>query len=64
MDEVEKHRYRTASLQYCNKLIGEINSDREEIGTFFGGELHRVYLEATDMALDKAQKVRTRIKNF
>ena len=63
MDEVEKHRYRTASLQYCNKLMNEVQSDRDEIERFFGGEIFKTYVTVTDEVLNKIAKIRTRIKS-
>ncbi|MBQ6825013.1 MAG: hypothetical protein IJP27_10190 [Clostridia bacterium] len=52
------------SLTLCDKLINELRSCEEEAHTFFGGELCRVYENATEQAIDKTQSIRRKLQTL
>ena len=64
MNESELERLRASSLHYCNKLLNDIGSEQENIEYFFGGEMCKAYVDATDKVLNKTRKVRTKIRNL
>lgn len=64
MEEAELRSYQSESLRHCDKLLNEVKSDLDDIGSFFGGELRKTYVDATDKALSKIQQVRTKIRNL
>ena len=64
MDEEELRRSRSASLRYCEKLLNELRSELDDIDLFFGGDLHRAYVDVTDEVIAKASNVRKKIRNL
>lgn len=50
------------SLSLCNKLITELRMNEGDTDSFFGGELYRVYTDANDRALEKAKKIRNKLR--
>lgn len=64
MDEAERQRFKIISLQHCDRLFNEIKRDQDDIHEFFGGELYKSYVAATDKALTKARNIRMKVRNL
>ena len=62
--ELELRRLQDQSLYLCNRLINELGENKEESASFFGGDLHKAYVEATESAVNKASKIRNKIRNL
>ena len=60
--KIEEHKQECNWL--CNKLIGELNKNKEDAGLIFGGEILKAYMNANEKALDKARRVRNKINNI
>lgn len=56
--------YHLTSLNLCDKLINELKNNKEDADSFFGGEVHKAYIKATDMALDKAKNIRAKLRRL
>lgn len=64
MDELQLQRLKSSSISHCNKLINDVRKDHEDIHTFFSGELCKIYKNATEQAMEKAQSVRSKLRNL
>lgn len=62
--EQELRRLRDQSLYYCNRLLNELNENKEEAATFFGGDICRAYVKATEAAINKAKRTKGKIQNI
>lgn len=56
--------YKTNSIYYCNKLLCSLEEDKDDADSFFGGEMHKAYIEATDKAISKTRKIQNKIRNI
>ena len=63
MDE-ELEQRRDASLALCNRLISDMERFTEDAHLFFGGEIHKPYLAATEKAINEAKTVRRKLRNL
>lgn len=57
-------RRREISLELCRKLLRELESNKDDADTFFGGEMRKLYVEVTDMAKTKIKGIQTKITNL
>lgn len=64
INEIQLQRYKSTSLRHCDKLLNDVRCDRDDIDSFFGGELYKAYVNATDEVLTKISKVRTKVRNL
>ena len=64
MDEEKVRYYKSLSLSQCERLLTELRRNKEDADLFFGGELYKSYVEATDAAIDKTRKIRNKIRNL
>ena len=62
--EAEAEKYRVISLEDCQRLLYEVRRDQEDAALFFGGEIYKTYVAATDKVINKAEKIRTQIRNL
>lgn len=60
--KIEQYKYE--SVQLCEKLIRDINTNKEDIDLVFGRELNNAYIVANDKALDKARSILNKINNL
>ncbi len=60
----EVAKYRETCLSLCAKLLSELKRNQEDADLFFGGEIYKSYIDATDKAINKAGKVQTKIRNI
>ena len=63
MDE-QVQRYKADSLMLCNSLLNMLNEDRDDIDSFFGGEINKEYTYATEKAISKVNRIRMKIRNL
>ena len=63
MDE-QLEQYRSQSLALCEKLIADLKRNQDDSAEFFGGEIQKTYVEATEKAINKAKKTRSKIRNL
>ena len=58
MDPQQTRAYND-SIMYCNSLITQLEQEKDTIRSCFHGEPLKAYLEVTDMAIQRAKKLRT-----
>jgi len=63
MDE-ELEQRKDASLALCYRLLSDMEGFMQDADLFFGGEIHKTYLAATEKAIKKARSVRNKIRNL
>ena len=62
--EMELRRLQEQSLYFCNRLINLLNENKEDAGSFFGGDVHKAYVGATESAISKAKRTKQKIRNL
>ncbi len=55
--------YKANSLSNCNKLLRELESNKDDADSFFGGEMYKAYIEVTDKVISKTRKIQNKIRN-
>lgn len=60
--KVEAHRQECMRL--CRRLINEIEQNKNDSALIFGGDLNRKYISVANKALDKTNRVLSKIKNI
>ena len=55
--------YKANSISLCNKLLRELESNKDDTDLFFGGEICKAYINATDKAINKTRNIRNKIRN-
>ncbi len=63
MDE-EREKYRAYSLSQCDKQIRDLTRNQSDADRFFGGEVYKAYVNATEKAIDRVRKIRNKIRNL
>lgn len=61
--EIEMAKYKARSLSLCEKLLHELRENRDDADLFFGGDIHKAYVNATDTAVNEVINIRARIRN-
>lgn len=61
-EELEK--YKTNCLELCRRLLGKLDENEEEAASFFGGDIYKAYLQATDEAKNKTRSIQGKIRNI
>lgn len=56
--------YKNNSLYHCDRILSELAMNKDETDLFFGGEMRKAYIEATDKAISKTRKIRNKIRNI
>lgn len=54
--------YKAQSLSLCDKLIHNLEKNKEEAELFFDGEMYKAYVDATDHAIDETKKIMAKIR--
>ena len=62
--EEQLEQYRDMSLALCYRLLNEVNRNLHEADRGFHGDIHKSYVDATEMAIAKANKSLKQIKNL
>ena len=62
--EMELRRLQEQSLYLCNRLINSLNENKDDADSFFGGEVYKAYVEATESAVNRAKKAKQKIRNL
>lgn len=62
--EEQLEKYRDESIALCSRLIANLNQNQADAAAFFGRDMYRAYLSATEAAIDKAQQCRYKIRNL
>ena len=60
----ELEKARADSLYLCQKLINELVRTQSNVPSFMGGDICKAYMTATEKAIDKAVKCRSKIRNL
>lgn len=60
----EFETYKTNSLVLCEKLLWELKKNKEDAVSFFGGEIYKSYIDATDNAKIETKNIQTKIRNI
>ena len=55
--------YKERSLELCDRLINQLNMNKDDANSFFGGEIYKSYIVATERAIEKANNGRYKIRN-
>ena len=61
--EEELAKYKAQSLQLCERILAELKRNQDDADLFFGGEIHKAYVSATDKAINEARTLRNKIRN-
>lgn len=62
--EEQLEQRREESLRLCARLIAELDYNKEDAASFLGGDIYRAYAKATETAINKAKRTRTKIRNL
>lgn len=62
MDEFE--RQREECLELCQRIIADLHGFTADSDRFFGGEIRKAYVEATEQAAHKARTIRSKLRNL
>ena len=62
--EMELRRLQEQSLYLCERLINGLNENKDDADSFFGGDVYKSYVEATESAINKAKKAKNKIRNL
>ena len=62
--EFQLRRLQEQSLHLCNRLINSLNENKDDADSFFGGDVYKAYVEATELAINKANKAKNKIRNL
>lgn len=55
-------QYYNDSIQYCNKLLGLLEKEKDTIRSCFRDEPLRAYLSATDEAIKRTKMIRNTLQ--
>lgn len=61
-DKIIKHK--TKSITLCNKLLRELEMNKDDVDSFFGGEMYKAYIDVNDKAMDKVKTIRAKVRNI
>ena len=61
-DEIAQHR--AHSLAICQNFLLELRRFQEDANIFFGGEIHKAYVAATEQAIHQVSKIQNRIRSL
>ena len=56
--------YKSNSITLCNKLLRELEANKDDVNTFLGGEMNELYIHANDKAVSKTRRIRNKIRNL
>lgn len=62
MEEFE--RQRNECLVLCQRIVADLHGFMFDSDRFFGGEIRKAYLEATEQAIDKAYAIRSKLRSL
>ena len=62
MEEFE--RQRNECLVLCQRIIADLREFTADSDRFFGGEIRKAYIEATEQAIDKAYTIRSKLRSL
>lgn len=62
--ELELRRLQEQSLYFCSRLMKCLNENQNDAASFFGGDVCKAYVEATEAAANKVNKTRNKIRNL
>lgn len=57
-------QYYSNSIQYCNKLLGMLDKEKDTIRNCFRDEPLRAYLSATDEAINRTKMIRKALETL
>lgn len=63
MDD-ELYRLKMKSQMLCDRLTNDLAQNKDDTHQFFGGEIYRAYIAASDQAMEKTRRIRTKIRNI
>ena len=68
MEDMERQRllaqYKANSQTLCNRMINDLTLNKDEAEAFFGGEIYRAYVKATEAALQEANAIKRKINRL
>lgn len=59
----QQYNYYSESIMLCNKLINQLENDRDSAQLCFKGEMLTAYRKSTDKALQQIRRVRTLLQS-
>ncbi len=57
-------QYREYSLSICQNLLLALREFQEDTDMFFGSEIRKAYITATEKAINQVSKIQTSIRNL
>ena len=62
--EQDFQRRKDKSLALCRKLLNNLATNDDDVNSFFGGEMRKLYLNANDVAKNKVKSIQSKINNL
>jgi len=62
--EGQLEQMKTDSVALCEKLVYDLKRNRDDAEGFFGGDVYKAYVSATERAISKAQLTRDEIRKL
>lgn len=62
--EEELEKQRQYSVYLCDRLLNELNKNKDAADSFLGGDIYRAYVDATEAAMNKVKKTKRKIQNL
>ena len=61
-EEVEK--YRADCLALCNRLLYEMERNRDDADLFCSGEIHKAYVTVNDKVAEQVRNIKAKIRQL
>ena len=63
MDE-RQEQLRQECVYLCDRLLQELNRNKEDVRSFLGGDMARAYEKTTEAAINKTRRTKNKIRNL
>lgn len=60
----ELTQYKEQCLLLSERLLCDLNRNKDDAESFFGGDIYKAYIRATEDAMRKTREVRNGIRNL
>ena len=62
--EQDFQKHKDKSLTLCRRLLSELATNDDDMDSFFGGELRKLYLNVNEVAKNKVKSIQSKINNL
>ena len=60
----QQYQFYNESIQYCDKLKNQLESEKESIRRCFHGDPLKAYIKATDEAIKRVQQIKNTLQSL